>query len=87
MQYLRTGTSVPGGSHGSLDCIGFNRAGLRIEPVAGGQWRLTDGASSMLMFPNQAEARQAVDAINHHRMNRQCFVGRPDASFTFWLAQ
>ncbi|MEO0997096.1 MAG: S8 family serine peptidase [Pseudomonadota bacterium] len=87
MQYLRTGNTVPGGPHGTLDCIGFNRAGLRVEPIAGSQWRLTDGASSMLTFPNQAEAQQAVDAINHHRMNRQCFVGRPDASFTFWLAQ
>jgi len=85
MQYLRTGTSVPTGSHSGLDCIGFNRAGLQIEPV-GGQFRLTDGASSMLMFPNELEAQQAVAAINHHRLNRQCFVGRPNPSFTYWLA-
>ena len=86
MQYLRTGSSVPSGSHGGLDCITFNTPGIRVEPATGGQFRLTDGVSSMLLFPNQAEAQEAVVAINHHRLNRQCFVGRPDASFTFWLS-
>lgn len=86
MQYLRTGNSVPSGPHGSLDCITFNRAGVRIEP-AGGQFRLTDGVSSMLMFPNQEEGDEAVARINQYQLNRQCFVGRPDASFTFWLSE
>lgn len=86
MQYLRTGTTVPGGPHGSLDCIAFNRATVRIEPAGGGRWRLTDGASSLLVFPNQAEAQQAVTRINQYQLNRQCFVGRPDPSFTFWLS-
>ncbi len=86
MQYLRTNGVVPSGPHGSLDCISFNRAGVRIEPAGGGQFRLTDGVSSMLMFPNQAEGDEAVVRINQYQMNRQCFVGRPDASFTFWLA-
>ena len=86
MQYLRTGTTVPTASHGSRDCITFNRAGVRVEPLSGGRWRLTDGTSSMLIFPNEEEARQGVRVINHYSLNRQCFVGRPDASFTFWLA-
>ena len=87
MQYLRTNGVVPSGPHGSLDCITFNRAGVRIEPAGGGQFRLTDGVSSMLMFPNQAEGDEAVVRINQYQMNRQCFVGRPDASFTFWLSE
>lgn len=86
MQYLRTGNTVPGGSHGSSDCLNFNRANIRIEPAGGGEWRLTDGVSSMLIFPNEAEAQQAVDVINKYGLNRHCFVGRPDASFTFWLS-
>ena len=86
MQYLRTGTTVPGGPHGGLDCIGFNRATLRTEPAGGGRWRLTDGTSSLLVFPNQAEAQEAVARINQYQLNRQCFVGRPDPSFTFWLS-
>lgn len=86
MQYLRTGNTVPGGSHGSSDCLNFNRANTRIEPAGGGEWRLTDGVSSMLIFPNQTEAQQAIDVISKHELNRQCFVGRPNASFTFWLS-
>lgn len=86
MQYLRTGTTVPSGPHGSLDCIGFNRATLRIESAGGGQWRLTDGTSRLLVFPDQAEAQEAVARITQYRLNRQCFVGRPDPSFTFWLS-
>lgn len=86
MQYLRAGNTVPGGSHGSIDCLPFNRANIRIEAAGGGQWRLTDGVSSIRMFPNQGEVQQAVDAINTYHLNRQCFVGRPDPSFTFWLS-
>lgn len=86
MQYLRAGTTVPTDAHGGRDCISFNRAGIRIEPMTGGRWRLTDGASSMLVFPNQGEAQFAVKVINHYRLNRQCYVGRPDASFKFWLS-
>lgn len=86
MQYLRAGNTVPGGAHGSVDCLSFNRANTRIESADSGQWRLTDGASRMLVFPNQAEAQQALDVINKHSLNRQCYVGRPDPSFTFWLS-
>jgi hypothetical protein len=85
MQYLRAGTEVPSDDHGSRDCIRFNRPGIRIEPLSGGRWRLTDGTSSMLIFPNQTEAQQGVEVIKHYELGRQCFVGRPDASFTFWL--
>lgn len=86
MQYLRTGNTVPGGSHGSSDCLNFNRTNIRVEPTGSGEWRLTDGTSRMSVFPNQTEAQQAVDAINSYSLNRQCFVGRPGASFTFWLS-
>ena len=85
MQYLRTGQTVPGGPHGSVDCIGFNRATVQIQPENGG-WLLTDGTSRMQVFPNQQEAQQALSAINKYSLNRQCYVGRPDPSFTFWLS-
>lgn len=86
MTYLLAGTSSAAGAHGSEDCISFNRNNLSVEQV-GSQWRLSDGRSSMKMFPNNSEAQQALDAINRHRFNRQCYVGRPGPSFTYWLAQ
>lgn len=86
MQYLVAGSSVSSLPTSGEDCIGFNRSGVRVE-AAGSQWRLTDGRSSMVMFPNRSEADQAVAAIQRYNLNRQCFVGRPGASFTYWLAQ
>ncbi|WP_213272746.1 S8 family serine peptidase [Hyphomonas sp.] len=86
MTYLLAGTGSANGAHGLEDCISFSRSDLSVERV-GSQWRLTDGRSSMKMFPNNSEAQQALDAINRHRFNRQCYVGRPGPSFTYWLAQ
>jgi subtilisin family serine protease len=86
MTFLLAGGRSATGAHGSEDCIAFNRDNLSVERV-GNQWRLTDGRSSMKMFPNNSEARQALEAINRYRFNRQCFVGRPGPSFTYWLAQ
>lgn len=87
MQYLRAGATVPNAAHGSRDCIRFDLAGICTEPLGDGRWRLTDGKMSLLIFPNQAEAQKAVDVIRHYQLNRQCFVGRPDPSFKFWLAE
>ena len=86
MTFLLARNRSATGAHGSEDCIAFNRENLSVERV-GNQWRLTDGRSSMKMFPNNSEARQALEAINRYRFNRQCFVGRPGPSFTYWLAQ
>lgn len=86
MTYLLAGTAAASAAHGSEDCISFNRSNLQLEAV-GSQWRLTDGRSAMLMFPNHSEGQQAIDAIIRHRLNRQCYVGRPGPSFTYWLGQ
>lgn len=86
MTYLLAGTTSASAAHGSEDCISFNRSNLQLEAV-GSQWRLADGQSSLVMFPNNSEGQQAIDAINRHRLNRQCFVGRPGPSFTYWLGQ
>ncbi len=86
MQYLKVSGSVPSGTMGGEDCINFNHANTQIEP-AGSQWRMVDGSMSMLMFPNKTEAEHALAFVKHYRMNRQCFVGRPDPSFTYWLAE
>jgi len=86
MTYLLAGGAASNAAHGAEDCISFNRNALQLQPV-GSQWRLTDGRSSILMFPNNSEGQQAIDTITRHRFNRQCYVGRPGPSFTYWLAQ
>jgi hypothetical protein len=54
----------------------------------GGRWKVVDGSHWMLdTGSNEADARRAVDIIRHYRLSRQCFVGRPNASMTYWLSQ
>jgi hypothetical protein len=39
------------------------------------------------MGGNESEARQAEEVIRHYRLNRQCFVGRPNPGMTYWLSE
>ena len=86
MQYLRVGSSIPNNSNEGIDCVGFNPATTQLEQ-SGSTWRAVDGDHWIASFPNQEEAQHALAVIRHYNLNRQCFVGRPDPSFTFWLAE
>jgi hypothetical protein len=67
------------------DCIGFNPATAQAALVQG-RWKLVDGNMWMLDFGNsQDEAKKAEAIVKFYKLNRQCFVGRPDPSFTYWL--
>jgi hypothetical protein len=33
------------------------------------------------------EARRAEEVIRHYRLNRHCFVGRPNPSMNYWLSE
>ncbi len=67
------------------DCLPFEPRQLQVKAEAG-RYLLTDGRSRMKVFPNQAEARSALKTIQHYGMDRHCFVGRPDPSMEYWLA-
>ena len=67
------------------DCISFDWRDVEARNV-NGRWLLTEGNRSMLEFGNnQAEANRSRSIIQHYRMNKRCFVGRPNASMTYWL--
>jgi len=68
---------------GKEDCIGFNTPKVRYVKE-GTQYLITDGYSRMLMAPNLAEAKKIVSTIRFYQLNRQCFVGRPQASFSYY---
>jgi hypothetical protein len=36
---------------------------------------------------NRAGAEEAVRIIQHHNLNRQCFVARPNPPMSYWLSQ
>ena len=65
------------------DCISFSTANARVRNV-NGSWKIVDGSHWMFDFgPKMLEARKALRAIKHYRMNKSCFVGRPGPSFTY----
>lgn len=69
-----------------VDCIPFSRANARVEN-ARGRWKITSNGMWLLDFNNsKAEAQKALKVINHYNLNSQCFVGRPNASLSYYLS-
>ncbi|MCX6317845.1 MAG: M12 family metallopeptidase [Bacteroidetes bacterium] len=81
-KYMLRGAVSPSGAMPGEDCISFNPATLSIRQE-GSQYLLTDGASRMFMFPNRAEAEQAVAMIRKYGFTKTCYVGRPNASLQY----
>jgi len=87
MMYWKSGGHVPNGGMGGADCISNNPASTTVSFV-GGAWKVVDGSQWMLDFgSDQAAANQALAVIKHYNLNRQCFIVRPHASMSYWLAQ
>ncbi|MDA9008872.1 hypothetical protein N9K16_02810 [Alphaproteobacteria bacterium] len=85
MRYsLKIGNKAPKGAVQGEDCIGFNKNNLSIRHDSGGRWLLTDGGSRMETFPNKKEAKMGLAVIKKYGFTKQCFVGRPDPSFSYW---
>ena len=69
------------------DCLHFDPAALGVRQVKG-RWKIVDGGHWLFDFgPNQAAAHQSLKVIRHYRMDRACFVGRPNPLFTYMLAK
>jgi len=88
MTYWRRGESVPSLPTGAgEDCIAVNPANVQARNV-GGAWKVVQGNQWMLDFgSNRAGAEEAVRIIQHHNLNRQCFVARPNPPMTYWLSE
>ena len=72
---------------GGEDCVNFDPAAIRLRQVNGG-WKLLAGSHWLFDFgADRAAAQKALQVIERYRMNRSCFVGRPDPSFTYLLAK
>ncbi len=81
-QYLLKGTLSPVGVMAGEDCLGFNPANLIIKQE-GSTYLMTDGNSRMFVFPNKAEADQALAMIKKYGFTKTCYVGRPDPSLQY----
>jgi hypothetical protein len=87
MTYWKRGSGVPSGGMAGDDCINNNPDTTQAR-WAGGAWKLVDGSHWLLHFgSNEAEARKAEEVVRNYRLNKQCFVGRPNPGMTYWLAE
>jgi hypothetical protein len=80
------GPGGPGGGGLSFDedCIGFNWNNVEAR-LTGGEWKVVEGTHWILSFGgNAAEAARAAQIIRHYRFTQQCFIGRPNASMSYW---
>ena len=69
------------------DCISVNTANVQAQFV-GGAWKVVDGRSWLLDFgASRDNAEQAVRVIQHHNLNAQCFVARPNPPMQYWLSR
>ena len=51
----------------------------------GGEWKVVQGSMWMLSYgSDQSAAQRAAEIIQHYRFDKQCFIGRPNASMSYW---
>ena len=87
MKYLLTsGNKAPYGNIAGEDCIYNHHTSVRVDRYAGGKkFRIIGSNSILLDFGNKRyEAYRAYRVITDEKLNYQCFVGRPNASFKYW---
>lgn len=85
MTYWKSGGGVPGRSMPGQDCVGFDPNNIQVRNI-GGRWKIVEGSHWIADFGGRRqEAFQAFNIIKRYRMSKQCFVGRPGPSMTYWL--
>jgi serine protease len=71
------------------DCVGLNPNNVQVIPIPSGlqiRWKVVDGGNWLLDYANdQSAAQRAANTIRHYGINRECFIGRPGPSMTYWL--
>lgn len=84
MEYYLVNGASPVGAFSGEDCIGFNPAAVVVKKV-GGRWKIVEGGHWILDFNHsEEEAKKALGVIQKYGFNHICFVGRPDASLTYF---
>ncbi len=82
-EMFRKGAPAP--QPAAEDCVSFNPATTTVQQIQG-RWKVVDGSHWMFDFgANKAGADKALAVIKHYRMNKSCFVGRPNPDFAYLL--
>lgn len=66
------------------DCVGFNTNRIEVKQIQN-RWKIVEGDHWILDFDRQEnEARQSINIIRKYSFDHICFVGRPNASMTYF---
>jgi hypothetical protein len=69
------------------DCLPLNYNQVQAQNVSG-RWKVVQGKEWMLDFGTRGDlAQKAVQIIRQYKLDRQCFVGRPNAPMKYWTTQ
>lgn len=83
---LVLGSALASAESPDRDCITFDPDNLQMQR-SDGNFFLIDGDHRIRDFGSDAyEARQAFRVFRHYEIDRHCFVGRPNPSLTYLLA-
>jgi len=66
------------------DCISFEPHNLRVEEE-GNRYFLLDEGMSLIAFDNHEEAEMSKEVMLRYHLNQQCYIGRPNPSFKYFL--
>ena len=81
--YLLVSGNAPAGSFPGEDAVSFNPATIEVKKI-NGRWKIVDGSHWMFDFGSKkAEADKAFAIIKKYGFRYSCFVGRPNASFSY----
>jgi len=81
--YMLAKGGSPSGSMANEDCVAFDLKRVTVSNIQG-SWKIVSGRRWLFDFgQSQAEARQALAVIRRYGFNQSCFVGRPDADFSY----
>ncbi len=84
MEYYLVDNKAPTGSMAGEDCLSFNLDTVEVKKI-NERWKIVDGSHWIMDFEdNEYEARTALGVIKKYKFNRICFVGRPEASLTYF---
>ncbi len=67
------------------DCLSLNPDNIEVQASDGGKYKIVDGNNLIRTFDNLENAKKARDIIQFYGFTEQCFVGRPDPPFSYWL--
>lgn len=72
-------------SYSQQDCVSFTNQDAKVVQHDN-LWLIMEGTHSIATFKTNDDAKIALSIIQADNLNQQCFVGRPDPSFYYWLS-